>query len=71
MYCVTSCLAAWFHVPSGGLHLGGSLSRKSLSGKSLSWWISVQGVSVWGISVQWSLMDGNPLTKNYTPHTDI
>ena len=27
MYDVTSCLAAWSHVPSGGLCPGGSLSR--------------------------------------------
>ena len=40
LYDVTSCLAAWSHIPSGG-----SLSRGSLSG------VSVQGGSLSGVSV--------------------
>ena len=50
LHGVTSCLAAWSHVPSGGgplswrgLCLGGSLSRGVSVPRSLS-----RGVSVWG-----------------------
>ena len=43
LYDVTSCLAAWSHVPSGG-----SLSLVTCSFGGLYLGVSVQGVSVWG-----------------------
>ena len=48
LYNVTSYLAGWPHVPSGGLCPGGSVSRG----------VCVQGVSVKGVCVQEVSVEG-------------
>ena len=80
LYDVTSCLAAWFHVPSvGGLHLWSQVSLKGLCpGWSLSRVVSVQGglcpgwsLSRWSlsrlVSVQGGLYPGWSLSRVFCP----